>query len=80
MKLILLLLAIYSLIFYQSYKMEKLKVKFLNTKESLDTKKFYQNKEEDPAFQNAVLLNKDKIPAFSSPAAKQPIMRRVVFY
>jgi len=80
MKLILLLLAIYSLIFYQSYKIEKLKNTFLNKKESLDTKKFYRNNDDDRGYQNAALFTKDKYPGFSYPAKKQPIMRRVVFY
>ncbi len=83
MKLVLLLLAIYSLIFYQSYKIEKLKDNFIDAKEKPATKKFNQmGDEENKNFQNAVLLTKDhndnKIDRFS--LKMQPMLRPLIFY
>ena len=81
MKLVLLLLAIYSLIFYQSYKIEKLKNKVINTKEDLNARKF-DNNTRDPGreYQNALLLTTDNTGVYRSPGKKQTALRPLVFY
>ncbi|HET6996098.1 MAG TPA: hypothetical protein VFI06_13990 [Chitinophagaceae bacterium] len=79
MKLFLLLAAIYSLIFYQSYKKEKLRIDNSDLQENLPAKE-YRIREDDKAYQNAVLLYKNDYMIYSAPVRKQPILRRLAFY
>ena len=82
MKLVLLLLAIYSLIFYQSYKIEKLKGRFINTnaKENLNAGKFHKSNDPGWEYQNAILLTRDNDAVYRLPAKKQPVLSPFVFY
>jgi hypothetical protein len=54
MKLFLLLLAIYSLIFYQSYKIERLKGSALRARQVEPAKKYFSPAADDRAYENAV--------------------------
>ena len=80
MKLVLLLLAIYSLIFYQSYKIEKLKGRFINTKDNLNAGRFYKTNDPGPEYQNAILLTRDNDAVSRFPIKKQPVSTPLVFY
>jgi|GraSoiStandDraft_1057264.scaffolds.fasta_scaffold30816_2 hypothetical protein len=79
MKLFLLLVAIYSLIFYQSYKKEKLRIDDSGTQKDLPVKD-YKLTNDDKEYQNAILLYKDDNTIYRAPVKKQPILRRLAFY
>jgi len=80
MKLVLLLLAIYSLIFYQSYKIEKLKGKVV-VKDNFDADRFYKGTEPGSAeFQNALLLTTGDNTDIRLPGKKKQILKPLVFY
>jgi PHD/YefM family antitoxin component YafN of YafNO toxin-antitoxin module len=79
MKLFLLLVAIYSLIFYQSYKKEKLRIDDSGTKKETPAKD-YRITDNNKDFQNAVLLYRNDYSVYWAPVKKQPILRRLAFY
>jgi hypothetical protein len=79
MKLFLLLVAIYSLIFYQSYKKEKLRIEDSGNQKDLPAKEF-RMRDGDKEYQNAVLLYKNDNAIYSAPVKKEPIFRRLAFY
>jgi len=81
MKLVLLLLAIYSLIFYQSYKIEKLRSKVISTKDDLNAGSF-DNNSYNPAgeYQNALLITTENNGVYKIPGKKQTVLRPLIFY
>ncbi len=82
MKLFLLLLAIYSLIFYQSYKNERLKDPSSNVKEgSFDQElnEDYRDMESGNQFQNAVLIKNYHNTPDRSTDKKQPLLTQRTF-
>lgn len=80
MKLVLLLLAIYSLIFYQSYKIEKQKGKVV-IKDNPNAGRFHKITEPGTSeFQNALLITTGDNTDMRPLRKKQQILKPLVFY
>ena len=81
MKLVLLLLAIYSLIFYQSYKIEKLRSKVVTTKDDLNADSFDNNSHDRGGeYQNALLITTQNDGVYRSPGKKKTVLHPLIFY
>jgi len=80
MKVVLLLLAIYSLIFYQSYKIDKLKGK-ASIKDNFNAGRFYKSNEPGSGeFQNALLITTGDDADSKLTGKKQKILKPLIFY